>query len=109
MSKVTIPFKIITRINLLISNYFGDYIYSFQGSSESIRIAVTVSLLFKHNAVTGKQSRQEFSRIFSDCSYIKFNGFEKNGHSCMRDIHASQIVAAIVSSKMLVSMISADH
>ena len=40
----TILFKIITRMELLFSNYLGDYSYSFQGSSELITITVTVSL-----------------------------------------------------------------
>ena len=40
----TIPFKIITRMNVLFSNYLGGYSYSFQGSSELISITVTVSL-----------------------------------------------------------------
>ena len=33
-----IPFKIITRMKLLFSNYLGDYSYSFQGSSELIAL-----------------------------------------------------------------------
>ena len=37
-------FKIITRMNLLFSNYLGDYSYSFQVCSELISITVTVSL-----------------------------------------------------------------
>ena len=39
----TILFKIITRMKLLFSNCLGRYSYSFQGSSEVISIAVTVS------------------------------------------------------------------
>ena len=52
--KLTILFKIITRMKLLVSNYLGDYSYRFQGSSELISITVTVSLVFLQNAVTGK-------------------------------------------------------
>ena len=43
---LTILFKIIARMQLLFSNYLGDYSYSFQGSSELISVTVTVSLLF---------------------------------------------------------------
>ena len=60
----------ITRMKLLSSNHVGDCSYSFQGSSELISIAVTVSLLFLQNAVTGKNSPQEFSRIFCNYSYM---------------------------------------
>ena len=45
-----------TRMKLLFSNYLGDYSYSFQGSSELISIAATVSWLFWQNAVPGNYS-----------------------------------------------------
>ena len=66
--------KIITRMELLFSNYLGDYSYSFQGSSELISITVTVSLSFLQNADTGNISPQEFSRVSGNCSYM-INGF----------------------------------
>ena len=85
---VTILFKITTRMKLLFSNYLGDYSYSFQGSSELIRITVTVSLLLLQNGVTGKNSPLEFPSIFGNYSYIiywfsnlKCNDFERNGIS----------------------------
>ena len=43
----TILFKIIARMKILIfANYLGGYRYSFQVSSELIRITVAVSLFF---------------------------------------------------------------
>ena len=48
----------------------GDCSYSFQGSSELIRITVTVSLFLLQNAVTGNGSPQEFPRIFGNYSYM---------------------------------------
>ena len=58
-------------MKLLFSNYLGDYSYSFQGSSELIRTTVTVSLFFfEQNAVTGKNSPREFSRMYCNYSYM---------------------------------------
>ena len=42
---LTMLFKIITRMKLLLSVYLGDYSYSFQWSSELISITVRVSFL----------------------------------------------------------------
>ena len=67
---VTILFKVATRMKLLISNYLGDYSYSFQGSSEIIRITVTAALFFYETVVTGNQFPQQFSRIFCNYSYM---------------------------------------
>ena len=67
---ITIPFKIITRMKLLFSNYLGDCSYSFQGSFETIRITVTVSWFSLQNAVTGNNSPEGFSRISSNYSYM---------------------------------------
>ena len=70
ISGPTILFKIITRMKLLFSNYLGGYSYSFQGSSELISITITVSLFFLQNGVIGKNSPQEFSRVFGNYSYM---------------------------------------
>ena len=59
----TILFKIITRMNLLFSNYLGDYRYSFQGSVEFICITVTFTFFLLQNSVTEKNSPREFLAI----------------------------------------------
>ena len=76
-------FKIITRMKLLCSNYFGGLQLQFSGSVELNCITATVSLLFMQNAVT---ENQEFLRICCDDSYIiewfsnlKCSDIEKNG------------------------------
>ena len=58
------------RMKLLFLNCLGDDSYSFQGSSELISITDTVSLFFLQNGVTGKNSPQEFPRIFGNYSYM---------------------------------------
>ena len=60
---LAIVFKSIPRMKLLFLNYLGDYSYSFQGSVGFIRITVTIFLLGVQNAVTEKNSPQEFSII----------------------------------------------
>ena len=54
----------------------GDYSYSFQGSVELICITVTVSLFLLHNAVTEKNSPQEFSGGFEQLQLHKLIVFE---------------------------------
>ena len=49
-------------MKLLLSNYLGGYSYSFQGSSELIRITA--------ECIAGKNSPQEFSRVFGKYSYM---------------------------------------
>ena len=67
----TILFKIITCMKLLFSNYLGDYSYSFQGSSELIRITVTVSLVFLAECMLQEIiPLRNFSRISSNYSYM---------------------------------------
>ena len=41
--RLTILFKIITRIKLLFSNYLGRYSYSFRARQELISVTVTAS------------------------------------------------------------------
>ena len=64
------PFQNHYTHEITIFELFRDYSYSFQGSSELITITVTVSLLFVQNAVTGKNSPQEFPIIFCSYSYM---------------------------------------
>ena len=56
---ITILCKIITRMKLLFSKYLGGYSYSFQRSSE-----------------LGKNSPQEFSRVFLAITVTWFMVFE---------------------------------
>ena len=59
-----------THESIIFELFFGDYSYSFQGSSELISITVTVSLFLLQSAVTGNNSPQEFSRILGNYSYM---------------------------------------
>ena len=62
-------------MKLLLSNCLGDYSYSFQGSSELISIAVTVSLFsmrMQLQEIIPLWNSQEFSAI----TFTRFNGLQ---------------------------------
>ena len=57
-------------MKLLISNYLGDYSYSFQGSSELISITVTVSLFSCRMELQEIIPLKKFPSIFGNYSYM---------------------------------------
>ena len=68
------PFKIITRMEVLLSNYLCDYSYSSQGSGELIIITVTVSLFslrMQLQEISSFRNSLEFS-----VAVTWFNGFQ---------------------------------
>ena len=74
-------------MKLLFLTYVGDYSYSFQGSFKLIPIAVTISLSFEQEQVTGntyplgifKNLVQLLLHDLIWFSNLKCNDFEKNG------------------------------
>ena len=64
------------RMKLLFSNYLGDYSYSFQGSSELIRITVTVALCFSCRMQLQEVTPLRNSQEFPAATVTWFNGFQ---------------------------------